>query len=1322
MPSEVPVAPLAFSPPEQVPELLPLTAAQAGLWYAQRLQPTNPVFNTGQLVHLRGDLNLEAFRTAVEQVMREADALHIRVVETGDGPLQLPDPALIPKLDIVDLRSEADAEARARRWADRDMRSPLDLTRGPVAVQRLFRLADDRHIWYQRIHHLAIDGYGTHLVNSRIADLYSAAVTGATPRTLPFKGLAELIASEERYHSGARREADRDFWMREFADRPDVAGLKAGQALTAHSYLRATGDVPAAIADRLRALAENASVAWPDALVALIIAYLDRHLPRSELVAGVTAMNRLGGVEAKVPAMVMNILPVRVPRAAGATATHLRTVADHLRQARRHGRYRSEQLRQDLGLLGSNRRLFGPLINVIPFDETPAFTRLDSAIELLGTGPVDDLTVEARAGANGQAIRLELQANPDLYSQAEIDAHLARLISWLDRTSVSDNLSEVGTLSPAEYERWVEEVNRTQRTVEDVTLTDLIERTMREAPERTALVFEGRSLTYAELEEWSGRVAAELRDAGIGPGDFVAVSIPRSFELVVTLVGILRAGAAYLPVDPEAPRERTARMFVTAHPKLGFTASTGDELPCVVRRVIGPFEPVCSVLAAERQAAGIAPAARPTDPAYVIYTSGSTGEPKGVLVEHRAIVNRLEWMREAYDIRSDDRILQKTPATFDVSVWEFFLPLIAGATLVIAAPGAHRDPGAIEAVMRSEEITTLHFVPSMLGVFLEHVSGPIPSLKRVFCSGEALPASLRDRFHRCLQAALHNLYGPTEAAVDVSYWEAGPDDESDPVPIGRPVWNTRLYVLDEELRPLPPGVVGELFLGGVQLARGYVGRSELTAERFLPDPLGGPGDRMYRTGDLADWREDGVVVYRGRTDHQIKLRGFRIELGEIESAIAEAENVAQTAVVPRDDLPGTTRLVAYIVPRDMERAPDEQEVRRRLRDALPDYMVPSDIVFLDALPLTRNGKLDREALPAPPRPDGPSDDDLPSGPYEKKISDLFAEVLQLPRVGAGDDFFLLGGHSLLAARLATRLRDVLGEDVGLGAIFSHPTVRELAAHLESAASGNAGGLRKGLEPLLRLREGGDGPPIFCIHPAGGIAWSYRALASALPDRNPVFGIQSRGLDLAAELPSTLDQMAADYADLVVAASGNRTVHLVGWSVGGIIAQTMAVELRRRGIEPGIVALLDAYPSDVWRDQPEPTEADALGALLQIAGHSDATESPEERTRAGVIATLRRLGHPLGELSDDELTGVVRVVEQNARLVRRHRHDIFNGELTHFRAVLDHVDSGLSPSMWSPYAREVTTFDIETTHPRMVTGEAVRRIAALLTPALQGQGG
>ncbi|HZX83325.1 MAG TPA: amino acid adenylation domain-containing protein, partial [Reyranella sp.] len=707
---------------------------------------------------------------------------------------------------------------------------------------------------------------------------------------------------------------------------------------------------------------------------------------------------------------------------------------------------------------------------------------------------------------------------------------------------------------------------------------------------------------------------------------------------------------------------------------------------------------------------GVEPQApEPDDAAYVIYTSGSTGEPKGVVIEHRAILNRLLWMREHYGFTPDDRILQKTPVTFDVSVWEFFLPFITGATLIVAPPDAHRDPVALAAIIRQEAVTTAHFVPSMLAAFLAEPTAKGINLARVFCSGEELPADLRDRFHRTVNAELHNLYGPTEAAVDVSYWPADKQDRSAPVPIGLPVWNTRLYVLDDRNRPQPPGVAGHLYLAGVQLARGYLGRPDLTEDRFVPDPFVA-NERMYRTGDLATHRSDGAVVYLGRSDHQIKIRGLRVELGEIEAAIMASGFVRQVAAIAREDQPGAKRLVAYVVPAG---ALEIERLQAFVAARVPDYMVPSAFIALDALPVTSNGKLDRAALPAPDY--AGAGGRVAETPSEEKLAALFAAQLGVDReVLVDDDFFALGGDSLQAVALLLRVREGWGRDPGLGALFAHPTVAGLAALIDSDEIMN----EAGLEPLITLVEGDPGlPPLFSIHPAGGISWCYGRLARALTPRRTVYGLQAPALSPEVATPESMDALAADYVARIRQVCPNGPYHLIGWSVGGIIAQAMAVRLRELDATIGVVAMLDSYPSDCWRAEPEPDEGAALKALLAIAGHDPDRLPALALTRQSVVAFLRATDSPLGTLPDAALDGVVRVVSGNNRLVRNHFHRLYDGAITYFRAALDHAGRDLSPSQWAPHAARVDAHEIASLHAFLTGHEATTAIAPILARAL-----
>lgn len=1281
----------------------PLTEAQSGLWYAQRLAPDNPAFNTAHALWIDGALDVPAFVRAAERAAAEAPALALRMRDGEDGPRQRIDPEHLPRLAVIDLSHEADPEAAARAAMARDRDTPVDPVRDRLALQRLYALGGERYVWYLRVHHLATDGYGMALLTERALALYAAA-QGAGEAGAPFAPLEGVIAEDAAYLGSDKRARDAAYWRETLAGMPAASGLGSGFAPAAHGCHRLSVALAADLRGELLALAQRLGQPWPDVLTALAAEYCRRMAGQAEAVLGVPYMGRLGSASARVPAMVMNVLPLRVPAMPGASlAEFVQAIARALVRGRRHGRYRGEQLRRDLGLIGGQRRLHGPLVNVQPFYRPPRLHGARVRLEILGTGPIDDATIGFR-GDGANALELEIEANPDLYATGEIAAHAQRLQAFLAAACTAEGIDDIPLATPEEARRALVEFNATEHPLPDTTLAASIEAAMAATPDAPALAFGDTTLTYAELDRRTRALARALQARGLGRDGVVAVALPRSLELVVALVAVLRAGGAYLPLDLAHPAERLARILRSARPV------------CVLAsRDIAHLWPGDVALLAPGDWPGgddapFASAAQPGDAAYVIYTSGSTGEPKGVVVEHRAIVNRLEWMRAHYRIDASDRILQKTPATFDVSVWEFFLPLIAGAVLDVAPPDAHRDPVALARLIRERGISTLHFVPSMLAAFLAAPQAEGLAVRRVFVSGEALDADLRDRFHRSVRAELHNLYGPTEAAVDVSWWPASADDTSRPVPIGFPVWNTRLYVLDARMRPLPPGVAGDLYLGGVQLARGYLGRDDLTAERFVADPHR-PGERLYRTGDLARWRADGAVEFLGRSDHQVKLRGLRIELGEIEAAIMASGQAAQAAAMLREDRAGDRRLVGYLQPADVG-AFDADALRAFVATQVPDYMVPAAFVALETWPVTANGKLDRAALPAPAFEAGAFV--APRTPTEAAVAELFAQALGLERVGGDGDFFALGGDSLSAVHLLLAIQRRFGRDPGLGALFAAPTVAGIAALLDAddAAPDH------GLGPTIALARGEAArAPLFVVHPAGGIAWCYRELARALRPRRDVHGLQSPALDLAQPLPGSIDALADDYARRVAALRPDGPLHLLGWSVGGIIAQAMAVRLRAQRREVGLLALLDAYPAECWRAEPEPDAVDALRALLAIAGY-DPERYPDLRSREAIVEFLRRGDSALGNLPGRVLDGVVRAVTDTNRLVRRHHHARYDGTLLHVRAGHDHADRPqLQSALWRAHAAAVEAVELPFRHGELTGRDATAAIAPLLDARL-----
>ncbi|MBA0449803.1 enterobactin synthase subunit F [Stenotrophomonas maltophilia] len=1273
-----------------------LTEAQAGLWFAQRLAPDNPSFNTAHAVWIDGPLDVAAFVAAADQAAGEAQALALRFAEGADGqPLQWHDPAHVPRLSVRDVSAEADPAAAARSLMQADRLSAVDPTRDRISQQVLFELGGKRWVWYLRVHHLAADGYGMALFTDRVCGLYA----GRTGEPLP--GLAGMLADDAAYRADPRRVQAGQWWREYMQGAPAGVGL-AGTLAASSDALRWVQPLDAVFRDRLLQVSAGWLQPWPDVLAALSAEYLRRMSAADEVVLGVPYMGRLGNASARVPAMVMNVLPLRVAAGEGSVEAFTRALGRQLSQGRKHGRYRGEQLRRDLGLVGAQQRLHGPLVNVQPFYKPLALNGVRATLEVLCTGPVDDLTLGFR-GDGQHLLDLEIEANPALYSREDVEAHATRLLHFVSAALEAGDIAAVPLATVAEAQQVVHGFNATAHALPQTTLVELLQQGMDRDPHAPALVFRDTTLDYATLEARSFALAAQLRAMAVGPGSVVAVALPRSLELVIALVAVLRAGAAYLPLDLAHPDERLARILASAQPACVLAAAE------VSARMDG-----VPVLAPDQWTAlsFAAPWAdpAPSDAAYVIYTSGSTGEPKGVVIEHRAIVNRLLWMREHYGVRSDDRVLQKTPATFDVSVWEFFLPLLCGATLVVAGPDAHRDPTELARLVRAHDITTAHFVPSMLDAFLAAHASEGLQLRRVFTSGEALDASLRDRFHGRVQAELHNLYGPTEAAVDVSYWPASAQDRSQPVPIGFPVWNTRLYVLDARMQPVPVGVAGDLYLGGVQLARGYLGRDDLTAERFLADPFL-PDERIYRTGDVARWRPDGAVEYLGRSDHQVKLRGLRIELGEIEAALRELPGMERVEVLLRQDTPGDARLVAY-VPAALS---DAVMLRSHLATRVPDYMVPSAFVGVDHWPVTANGKLDRNALPKPPQNEIAGL--APRTPLEQELAVLFAQALGRDAPVAVDaDFFSLGGDSLSAVHLLLAIEQRWRCDLGLGALFAQPTVAALATRIAEppALADHA------LGPVISLAAtDADGPtPLFVLHPAGGIAWNYRTLARALQPARPVYGLQSPALDPKRPLPSSIEAMANDYVQRVVTLQSKGPVHLLGWSVGGILAQAMAVRLHEIGREVGELVLLDAYPSECWRAEPEPDAIAALRALLAIAGH-DPDAHPELDSRERILAFLRRGGSALGSLPDVVLDGVVRAVTGTNRLIREHIHQPFDGTLVHVRAGRDHqARPQLQSALWRTHARRVQALELPFLHAELTGRDAVAQLAPWLSARLR----
>jgi natural product biosynthesis luciferase-like monooxygenase protein/amino acid adenylation domain-containing protein len=1030
-----------------------LLAAQSEVWTAHEVDPGNPQFTCAGYLDLTGQFRPDLLDRAVKQVDVECEALRVQpgsLQDVGFDTLsaRLTDSAAaeVEFVDLTGASSVADGEDEARSWMADDLARPLRLSTDPLVRRALFRLAPERHLFYLRYHHFLLDGYGQILYWRRLARVYSALAAERSPPPSPFGRLAELAEEERDYLASADLDGDRSFWLDRMAERPARLDL-SGTADSDREVLRTLAETPIAMRE-VHLAAAAAGTHWSAVVIAALAAYLRGLTGQEEVAIGFPVRARTTRLSLTTPAMLSNELPLRLSVSATTTTGELvaqvdAAVADLLR----HQRYRGEDLYRALRAENGHAELPTVVANVIPFDGNLAFGDCAASVHQLSSGPVRSLSMDFYGGAQDGPLRLGLSSAANTLGRSDLDAHRTRFNEFLATFLAADQYTPVGSLEllASEERSALTTFNDTAHDYDlSGTLTALVAAQVVRTPDAVAVGAGTDELSYAELLDRADRLAAYLAEHGIRAGDVVGVRDVRSPELVVSLLAILRAGAAYLPLDPESPPARLAFQVADAAVRLVLTRSTLPTFDAVATAAVDVLLPTLPAARAPEVAVG------PSDPAYVIYTSGSTGKPKGVVLPHRGIVNRLAWMRDDYDIGARDRVLQKTSYGFDVSVWEFFLPLITGARLQLLEPGAQRDPKLVAAAVAEHGITVLHFVPSMLDLFLaDHGHHDLGSLRHVFCSGEPLRPTTVAKFFARLPSGvrLHNLYGPTEASVDVTAWECRPSDDSRTVPIGRPVANTSVHVLDESGRRVPIGFPGELHIGGVQVASGYLNRPGLTAERFVPDAFG--SGTLYRTGDLARWRLDGALEFLGRNDHQVKVRGYRVELGEVEAALLAHPTVRQAVVVAIDE-EGPHRIVGYVV---VDGDFDRERLRAHLAEHLPPYMMPAALVPLDALPLLPNGKIDHGALRELGVPAAGSADVMaPSTPNEHLLIRLWAQVLGQDGFGVDDSFFVLGGDSMLAIRLRVALERRQGYTFTVAQLFAGPTVRQLAPLLTRAAA------------------------------------------------------------------------------------------------------------------------------------------------------------------------------------------------------------------------------------------------------------------------------
>ncbi|MFD4949285.1 amino acid adenylation domain-containing protein [Streptomyces sp. NPDC058409] len=1307
------------------PAQLPLSYGQRRLWIIDKLEGASDTYNIPVAVRLAGEVDHAALNTALRDVIARHEVLRtVYAVADGEPYQQVLDPAALEwELTVTRVAPEelSGAVADARRH-------PFDLSADVPVKAWLFETGADDRVLVVLIHHIATDGWSWAPLARDLSVAYAARSEGRPPQwqELPVQYADYALWQREVLGDGddpdsllARQVA---YWREALAGIPEELTLPTDRgrpAVVGHQGYRVPIEVPAEVHARLLEVVRAEGVTMFMALHGALAVLLSRLGAGTDIPIGSAHAGRTDEALDDLVGYFVNTFVLRTDLSQDPT---YRRVLERVREAGlgafAHADVPFERLVEELAPARSLAR--HPLFQVMLLLENTAEAVVDlpglaadggapprpasgeaSVTESVVKFDLDVSMVETYDAQGAPAgLRGTVTASADLFEPASVVRIGDRLNRALAALSAAPDtrLSAVDVLEDDERHRMLTEWNDTAAELPDTTVGALFEAQVARTPDATALTFGDVALSYAELDARANRVARYLVGRGVGPESVVAVVFDRTVDLVVALLGVVKAGAAYLPIDPNYPADRIAYVIADSGAMcvlsgegmrdrldsfdVGADAASG--VPVVL---LDDPEVTAELAALPDRAVGDDERTRPLlpgHPMWVIYTSGSTGRPKGVLVEHRAIVNFLTSMQDSFPLTAADRLLAVSTHGCDMAGFEFYLPLLNGARLVLAAQEQVLDPWALRELIRTDGVTMVHATPSLWRGLVADTDDPVDFTRvRALIGAEALPGDLA-RILLGRTPTLTNLYGPTETTTWSTAKVLRPE-AADATSIGSPIGNTQVYVLDDGLVPVAPGVAGELYIAGEGLARGYLGRPGLTAGRFVACPFGAAGERMYRTGDMVRWTADGDLQYVGRADDQVKVRGFRVELGEIEAVLATHPSVGQAVVVVREDTPGDHRLVAYVVPGSATGPKEAEELGREVRGLaqgrMPGYMVPSAVVVIERLPLMPNGKLDRKALP---EPGVTAADPTANGAvtaFESSLCEAFAEVLGVESVGVDDDFFALGGHSLMAVRLVERLRE-RGVSVAVRDVFAAPTVGELVKGMSLSS------VRDALDELLPIRTEGSRPPFFCLHPADGLSWCYMPLARYVPGDIPLYGLQDRGLHGAGRLARSVGEMADRYVEQIRRVQPFGPYHLLGWSFGAVVGHEIAVRLRAAGEEVAALVVLDQNPA-----VPDPD----AGPL------EDLTEVPDEVLASVTEMVRRQAGGALGATTEEEYANIARVLMNQREIQLRHEQGLFDGDMLLIAAEREGRAGPVTGEAWRPHVSgEVHRTGIDCAHHEIGT--------------------
>ncbi len=1178
--------------------VFPVSFAQQRLWFLQQLVPSNPFYNVPTAVLLAGPLNVAALSQTFNEIVRRHEALRTTFRMVEGQPVQVIAPSLSVPLPVVDLQLPvAQREAEIQRLATEQFQHPFDLAQGPLLRVKLLHLGESEHVLLLTMHHIVSDGWSSGVLIRELGVLYAANACGQPSplADLPIQ-YADFAQWQKEWLQGEVLETQLAYWKQQLDGATldlDLPTDRPRPVIRTFRGARQSILLPKGLSEAIATLSQREGVTLFMTLLAAFQTLLYRYTGQEDILVGSPIANRNHSEIEGLIGFFVNSLVLRTDLSGNPTFRELLLrVREVALGAYAHQDLPFERLVEELQPERDLSR--NPLFQVV-------FALQNAPVEVLELpglklSPLDLAPETARFDLEFQLVEcldslgVVVVYSTELFEQITITRMLEHFQVLLESivSHPEQRIANLSLLTEIERHQLLGSWNETQATyLQDLCIHHLFEAQVEQTPEAVAVVFEDEQLTYRELNIRSNQLAHYLRQLGVAPEVLVGICIERSLEMVVGVLGILKAGGAYVPL-PAYPPERLNFMLSDAQVSILLTQQRWVEalvqpelqVVCLDQISIDTLPHWCRENVSDSNENSY-------NLAYVIYTSGSTGKPKGVLVQHRGLCNLAEAQIRVFNLQRQNRILQFASLSFDASIFEIVMALRIGATLYITREESLKSVPALIQLLQEKQITNVTLPPTVLSIL---PAEELPALQTIVSAGEACSADIARRWGTPSRR-FFNAYGSTEATI----WSSTDEFSGDQPALGRPIANTQMYLLDEQLQPVPLGAKGELYISGDGLARGYLNRPELTAQRFIPNPFSQkPGTRLYKTGDMARFRADGNIEFLGRMDEQVKLRGFRLELGEIEVLLAQHPAVQQTVVIVREDLPGDKRLVAYVVLN--QQAFIISDLRCFLKEKLPEYMVPSIFVAIEALPLTLNGKVNRRALPIPDTLRSEIERGLvaPRTPTEETLAHIWAGLLNLEQVGIHDNFFELGGDSLLTMRLMDQIYKQLDQELPLSAIFLAPTIESLANRLQPETDSLP------WSPLVTIQPTGSKPPFFCVHPIFGVVFPYYELARHLGSDQPFYGLQPLGID-KEQLPHTrIEDMASYYIKALRLVQPKGPYFLGGWSFGGLVAFEMAQQLQRAKQQVAILAMLDT-PAPVVANKP--SFCDGVKFLFNTAARS-----------------------------------------------------------------------------------------------------------------------